>query len=158
VQWAIFAISLCDAPVFFMPDIESTIPDHWAAAHVFRGFVEGLAGITSQGPAFKKAVVSPRWNVTSCDKISCTAKWEDSRGYVSYHWKKNPQKIEMEITGCSDQMDLRILLPEKSTVNRVTLGGKDQEVNMDKVKNSRYLCLQTSGVGMHRLEIQGSGF
>ncbi len=44
-KWALLGITLSDAPHYFRPTIVSTIPDHWASAHVIKALIEGLAGI-----------------------------------------------------------------------------------------------------------------
>jgi hypothetical protein len=61
-RWLILAVTLTDAPVFFVPydDLSTGIPDGWNGSVLYALF-EGLAGIKDKGAAFSKTALTPRW-------------------------------------------------------------------------------------------------
>lgn len=91
-------------------------PDNWAAATAMAALVEGLAGVKNSPAtqAFSSPLISPRWINTASDDVAVTIRYEASNGYVSYHYKNNPVKkqIELATTGSGNKMVYHIQLPE----------------------------------------------
>ncbi len=155
-KWIILALTACDSPVYFKPDpVSYGAPDNWGAAAVIYALIEGLAGLKDTGIAYNQATLSPRWEAAGIDEVSATAKYEASKGYLTYTFRKLTDKgYKVTFTGNSDSITLRLLLPGKVAVSRVTLNGAETTFNIEKMESSEYLVLQTTNVGVHDVEIE----
>ncbi len=156
-KWFVLGITLCDQPVFFMPDIISTgIPDNWGAAAVVYALVEGLAGVKDNSTAYKHALLAPRWSAAGINKVSATIKYEASGGYLSYNYAMNNDKnlLLMKFTGNGDNISLKILLPDNKKAISGQLNGKAVNIKNEKVENSTYAVLNMKNKGAHKLTLQ----
>lgn len=156
IKWAVFGLTLSDHPVFFMPDIESTIPDHWASAHVVYGLVEGLVGIQDGGVAFNKAVIAPRWEAAGKRDVKATAKYEASGGYVSYKYRylEKENKMLVEFTGNSENTVVKVLIPKDKILKGVYCDREICRYDLEHVENSDYAVFEVEGIGTHIAEIR----
>lgn len=156
VKWAIFGITLCDKPVFFMPDIESTIPDHWGASHVVYGLLEGLAGIQDSGIAFNKAILAPRWTAAAVNDVTSTVKYESSGGYISYVYKFIPgeNKLIVEFTGTAENTKVKIPVPSGKNLAGVYCDREICKYNVEEVEKSTYAIFDVPGIGWHIAEVR----
>jgi hypothetical protein len=154
--WFIAGVTLCDAPVWFMPsDVSHGIPDPWGAAAVMYGLVEGLAGIKDTGVAFDRALLAPRWSSADVTGVSATAKYEASGGYVSYKYSvdNNRKRMTVTFTGNAAETLVEILLPRGKTCRSLSLDGVEIDAVMRKVESSLYACTLVKGVGVHTVVV-----
>jgi hypothetical protein len=158
-RWAIFGITLCDSTVFFMPDIESTIPDHWASAHVVYGLVEGLVGVQDSGVSFNEATLVPRWEAAGIRDAEATIKYESSGGYASYKYRflENENKLIMEFTGNAHKTRVKILIPENKNLTGVYCDRETGRYDIQDIESSSYAVFDIEGIGTHIVEIRFSG-
>lgn len=148
-KWMIIGLTLSDAAVYFRPNILSTIPNHWAAAECMYGLIEGLAGIKDDGVAFSAARLSPRWEVAGTDKISVTAKYEASGGYLRYTYSKRGKDRIIEFTGSADRTAVELLLPEGESAKQIEVNGSPVNYTLKQVEGSEYATLKITGKGFH---------
>ncbi|MDZ7724972.1 MAG: hypothetical protein U5R06_19715 [candidate division KSB1 bacterium] len=155
VKWMILGLTLCDAQVYFKPSIVSTIPQQWAAAECMYALMEGLAGIQNAGTAFDRARIAPRWSAAGVKKVSATAKYEASGGYVSYEYRydQSSKQLSLTFTGSADHSQVDLLLPEGARVRSAHLNAADIPVRTLSVEQSVYLSVAVEGKGPHELTI-----
>jgi hypothetical protein len=156
VKWAVFGITLSDQPVFFMPDIESTIPDHWAASHVMYGLMEGLVGVQDAGVAFSESIIAPRWEAAGIKGAETTVKYEASGGYVSYKYKLigSENKIILEFTGNASSSNVKILIPDNKQIRGVYCDREICKYDLFESENSTYAVFKVDGIGAHIAEVR----
>jgi hypothetical protein len=153
--WAVLAVTLSDKPVFFMPsDVSFGIPDNWGAAAVVYALIEGLAGLKDTGVAFDRAVIAPRWVSAGVSRVTATAKYEASGGYVRYTAAMSPKRITLEFTGSGEEFRLELLLPKGARAKSAKLDGAEAPLGVKRVERSAYACLEVRGVGPHKLVLQ----
>jgi hypothetical protein len=155
--WAVLALTLSDAPVFFMPsDVSYGIPDNWGAAAVVYALVEGLAGIQDAGVAFDRVTLAPRWAAAGVKRVTATAKYAASGGYLRYRYRHDAKKgrLAVEFTGNGARVDVRLLLPARRKPRAVRLDGRDVPVATTQIERSLYACLAAEGVGVHKVEVE----
>lgn len=153
-KWMILGITLCDKPVFFMPEVRSFgAPDNWGAAAVVYALMEGLAGIKDTGVAFDKALLAPRWEAAAVNEVSATAKYEASGGYLSYRYRQPDEKYEITFTGTSPFTEINVFIPVNKKITEIRLNGKQIDYQIKMIEKSKYVCLLVKGVGVHKLEI-----
>jgi len=153
-RWMVLGITLCDQPVFFMPEVQSFgAPDNWGAAAVVYALIEGLAGIKDTGVAFDKALLAPRWEAAEVNVVTATAKYEASGGYLSYRYRNNNGKYEITFTGTVDLTEVQVYIPVEKNVTEVKLNEKSIDYQISMLEKSRYVCLMAKGVGVHTLKI-----
>jgi hypothetical protein len=153
-KWFVIGVTLCDAPVFFMPsEISYGIPDNWGAAAVFYALMEGLAGIKDTGVAFDKALLAPRWEASGTNEVMATAKYEASGGYMSYQYKFVPEKKQLWLTftGSAKETQVEIMLPKSKKPVKTVLNGKEVNSTLKTIETSSYACLKVEGLGVHKV-------
>ncbi len=153
-KWFVIGVTLCDAPVFFMPsEISYGIPDNWGAAAVFYALMEGLAGIKDTGVAFDKALLAPRWEASGTNEVMATAKYEASGGYMSYQYKFVPEKKQLWLTftGSAKETQVEIMLPKSTKSVKTVLNGKEVNSTLNTIETSSYACLKVEGLGVHKV-------
>jgi hypothetical protein len=141
--YALLGVTLADRVPYRKPKVESYGgPDNWAAANAMAALVEGLAGVKDNGLAYSDVVLSPRWTSSSTDSVNVTIHYPASNSYVAYQYRHFPQKKEIRITltGSGDHANMHVLLPEGTTsVNSITIGGKNVHFETSKIENSPYV-------------------
>ena len=156
-NWGILAVTLSHYPVFFMPNTVSYgIPDNWGAAAVTYALIEGLAGVKDTGAAFSKSLLAPRWTSANVEAAEVTIKYEASRGYVSYKYKRDAtaNTITLQATASSDAMEVEILLPATAAaVKALTVNGATKPCTTKKVESSAYCCFKLEGVGVNEIAL-----
>ncbi|MFO7957180.1 MAG: hypothetical protein R6X33_08755 [Candidatus Brocadiia bacterium] len=155
--WAIFGLTLCDAPVFFMPsDLSYGIPDNWGAAAVVYALIEGLAGIKDEGAAYDRVLLAPRWAAAGVDEVTATAKYRASDGYVRYRYTAEPKAglLSLRFAAAAERTRLRVLLPHGEHPAGVNLDGRPVSHTVEEVESSRYLCLDVWGLRAHTLDVE----
>ena len=152
--WVVLGVTLCDAPVFFMPDdLSFGIPDNWGAAAVAYALIEGLAGAKDTGVAYDRALVAPRWPAAGVDKAAATIKYEASGGYVSYDYAVEESKLRLDLAGNAEAKRLELLLPDGAEPTRATVDGREAEFTVKTVESSRYVCMDLSGIAACTVEV-----
>ncbi len=155
VKWMVQAITLSDHEVLFMPgDVSYGIPDNWGAAAVVCALVEGLAGVKGQGPGFAGAQINPRWAAAGVNRADVSVCLPASGGYRSYEYRKTPGAIELTIAASSPDTSVCVLLPENSSVSRVTCDGQDYDYEVKRVEGSSYACLELGSIAAHTVRIE----
>jgi len=104
-KWFVLGVTLSDVPVFFDPGAVSYgIPDNWGAAAVVYALVEGLAGVKDVGVAFDQALLAPRWAASDVNEVNASIKYEASDGYLSYSYKydNERQELNLQFTGTAE--------------------------------------------------------
>ncbi len=157
-KWIILALTSSDYPVYYTPSpVSYGAPDNWGAAAIIYALVEGLAGMKDTGIAYNQATLAPRWEAAGVEEVSATAKYEASKGYLTYHYKKLPEKGYMvSFTGNSDTILFKLLLPDNATISKVILNGQTSKFTIEKIESSLYLVVQTQGVKAHEVEVRVS--
>jgi len=155
IDWGVLGVTLCDAPVFFMPNpVSHGIPDKWGAAAVVYGLVEGLAGVKDAGVAFDSVRFTPRWESAGVDEVSATIKYEASGGYVGYTYRKQGKTLLLQLTGNASFFDVELLLPEKAAAKSVSVNGFAHPFAMRKVEQSAYCCFTLENVGVWDIAVE----
>lgn len=134
---------------------KEAIPDQWGQAAFVSALIEGLAGVVDKSILFKEVEISPRWYFTEVDHTSVTVGYGGDGNQVSYQYaydRKNRQ-VNISTSGKFDQFTLRLPFPEKTTTALVSLNGKEVEVTVDKVNQSRYAVVKGTGSNNH-LEVK----
>jgi hypothetical protein len=145
--WMVLGITLCDAPVFFMPDdLSFGIPNNWGAAAVLYALVEGLAGVKDTGVTFDQALLAPRWEAAGVDQASATIRYPASDGYLAYEYVRDTDAIRVDVAGTAEETDLRILLPEGRKVAVVLLDGESVDWDEVTVESSVYAEVPLEGL------------
>jgi hypothetical protein len=152
-KWMIIGLTLSDKEVYFKPGILSTIPNHWAAAECLYALVEGLAGIKNTGIAFDRARLAPKWGFTENNEVSATAKYESSRGYLSYRYKNSQNSCLIEFTGNSKETLVELPLKRGSVSPSIFLNGEGIDFKIKEIEDSRYALFTVNGIGYHRIEM-----
>ena len=152
--WGVLAVTLCDSPVFFMPDTVSFgIPDNWGAAAVAYALLEGLVGVKDTGVSFDKAHLAPRWEAAGVSDVEATVKYEASGGYLSYKYSKTGNDFNILFTGNGKTFDVEILLPKNASVKSVTMNDSPQSFRIRKTEESAYCCFTLDGIGVKDINI-----
>jgi hypothetical protein len=152
--WLVAGVTLCDAPVFFMPsDVSFGIPDNWGAGAVVYALVEGLAGVKDTGVAYDRVLLAPRWEAAGVAAVSATIKYEASGGYVSYAYRRSGKRLGLQFTGNAEHTDVQILLPRARTPKKLLLDGKEIAFAVRRIEASAYACVGVGGVGVHNVTV-----
>ena len=152
--WGVLAVTLCDSPVFFMPDkVSFGIPDNWGAAAVLYALVEGLAGVKDTGVSFDNVFFAPRWDAADITEVEATIKYEASGGYVSYKYSKTANSLKVLMTGNGKIFNTELLLPKNVQVKKVTVNDISQPFTIRKVEESSYCCFCLNGIGVKEIII-----
>jgi hypothetical protein len=153
--WMILGITLCDAPVFFMPDgLSFGIPDNWGAAAVLYALVEGLAGVKDTGVAFSQALLAPRWAAAGVGGAEATIRYRASDGYLAYSYAREEDAIRLEVAGTAEKIDLRVLLPKGHEAASATVNGGPAECRVVTVESSVYAAVPLDGPGANDVAIR----
>ncbi len=155
--WFLLGVTLCDAPVFFMPgDVSFGIPDNWGAAAVVYALIEGLAGMVDTGRAYDRALLAPRWVAAGVREVAATARYEASGGYLRYTYSLDEpgNSLSLRVAGNADATRLELLLPVGKEPATVALDGEEVQFELKTVESSRYLCLDLAGIGAHTVEVK----
>ncbi|MGC9343727.1 MAG: hypothetical protein ACP5E3_13570, partial [Bacteroidales bacterium] len=156
-KWIILALTSSDYPVYYPPSpISYGAPDNWGAAAVIYALIEGLAGLKDTGIAFNRATLAPRWEAAGVDKVSATAKYEASGGYLTYQYNKvSDNKYKLRFTGTSANTELRLLLPNNSSISKLIVDGEEKmAAPTERIEKSLYLAMEIEGTGAHELELE----
>jgi len=140
--YTVSAITLSDKPHYIQVSPNSYGgPDNWAAATAMASLVEGLAGIKEGDKAFKKPIISPRWEAASVDSVGVTIKYAVSNGYVKYLYQKDKKnnQIKILVTGNGKSADFHLLLPDKIQNVKSIKANKRTSFSISKVENSYYV-------------------
>jgi hypothetical protein len=133
-------------------EVESDQSVGWAAGVVYKGAVEGLAGVVDKDRLLEHVAVSPRWIAAGETQASVVVRYAASRGYVAYKWEHHPAERTESITftGSGRRFDFHVLVPEGQNPRQVTLNGKKLRYRTEVVEGSSYadfsLEALTSGV------------
>lgn len=113
--WHIAGITLSDTPTWFPTSpISFGIPNGWGAAAVVYALIEGLAGVVDATTAFENPVISPRWEAADETEAEVCVHYPASDGYVAYRYRKEADRVRIELTGSGQNGVLRVLLPDGS--------------------------------------------
>ena len=150
--WCVLAVTLCDSPVFFMPDrISYGLPDNWGAASVSYALLEGLAGVKDTGISFDKVFLAPRWEAANVTEVEATVKYEASGGYVSYKYSRNGNILHVLATGNGNTFNTDLLIPKNAQMKSVTVNGETQPFTIRKVEEAAYCCFCIDGIGVKEI-------
>ena len=156
VKWMVLGLTLCDAPVFFLPkdDVSFGIPDGWGAAAVVYALVEGLAGVKDTGVAYDAAEISPRWAAAEVRQVRSTIRYAASQGYVRYEYEYDPERqvLVMQVTGNAKRFQIRVLVPGGMSARKVTVDGQAVKFATEAVERSAYASFALDA-GVHKIEI-----
>ena len=151
-DWILMGLTLSDAPHYLPPPIGSTIPYHWAAAHVFKALMEGMAGAVSTGKAFEKATLKPRWETAGISKAEVTARYVPSNSYLHYQYQKNADgSLEVEFSTNGETTEVELLIPEGKSPQKMLLNGAEVPFSIKTVEGSRYACTTVQGLGAQEI-------
>jgi hypothetical protein len=126
---------------------KEAIPDQWGQAAFVSALIEGLAGVVDKSILFKEVEISPRWYFTEVDKTSVTVGYGGDGNQVNYQYaydRKNRQ-VDISTTGKFDQFTLRVPFPENTSSAMASINGKEVQVMVDQVNQSRYAVMKGTG-------------
>ncbi|MGE5449500.1 MAG: hypothetical protein ACM3PR_14155 [Bacteroidales bacterium] len=126
---------------------KEAIPDQWGQAAFVSALVEGLAGVVDKSILFKEVEISPRWYFTEIDKTSVTIGYGGDGSQVSYQYafdRKNRQ-VNITTSGKFDRFTLRVPFPQKTATATALINGKEVQVTVDQVNQSRYAVVKGLG-------------
>jgi len=132
-------------------------PDNWSAALVMYALMEGLAGVRDLDTAYRSVEVSPRWPSAEVKEVAITARYAASSGYVSYQFRDDEERhvISVVATGSAERGRMRILLPKASSgVRALRIDGGAQPFQLERVRDSRYLVVDTPLTKPVSIEVQ----
>ncbi len=153
--WMIAGLTLCDYKVWYDPGILSFgLPANWPDAAVIYAIVEGIAGVKDVGVAFNKVLLTPRWESANINSAEVSIRYEASKGYVAYQYKKETTKIIISFTSCSVNSTFEYLLAKNTVVKSVKIDGLEKPVNLKTIESSKYLVLDNIPLGVHDIEIK----
>ncbi|RMG74645.1 MAG: hypothetical protein D6722_02205, partial [Bacteroidetes bacterium] len=154
-HWALMGLTLSDGPHFFPPPLVSTIPAHWAAAHVFKAFMEGLVGVVSSGKAFETATLQPRWALADVAEVEACAKYVPSQTYLSYRYRQiSAEEYLIRFATTAMRTRLRLWLPDGKPLRHLEVNGEPVEATIEQVENARYAVLEVEGVRAYAVRMQ----
>ena len=133
------------------------VPDPWAAATAMAALLEGLAGVTDTGAAYRRVRLSPRWVAAGTQTAAVTARYAASDGYVAYTYAHDPEKrlLMLTLTGSGEEIHCRLLLPDgASTVQSVTLKGRPLAFEVSAVEESQYAEFTVTLPAPQTVEVQ----
>ena len=115
--------------------------DRWAAATAMAALIEGLAGVTDTGAAYRRVRLSPRWSASDISAAAVTVRYAASDGYVAYTYHHDPETrlLTLTLTGSGKEVYCRLLLPDgAASVRSVTSGGLPRAFEVSSVEKSQY--------------------
>lgn len=155
VMWMILALSISDAPVYLEPNPLSTgIPDKWGGAALMYALTEGLVGLKDTSSAFQSIVLSPRWAATKEDFVKCTLKYEASGGYCTYIYKKEAQKLNLQVSTSATHMVMRFLMPTGQKISKLLINTKDTIFKEEKIEKSNYVVFEVKDATIANFAIE----
>ncbi|MET0283639.1 MAG: hypothetical protein ABW352_04195 [Polyangiales bacterium] len=130
-------------------------PDNWAGSNMVVALLEGLGGVHDDDRAFRHATLSPRWSATWSDHATLVARYGASRGYVAYRFahERKTRTITLTLTGASEQLKARVLLPPGNTLQDATLDGAPVQGSSERVEGSSYAVFPVER-GVHELRVR----
>ncbi len=154
-HWMVMGLTLSDGPHYFEPPLASTIPDHWAAAHVFKALMEGLAGVVSTGKAFERAALRPRWELAGVEQVEVTAKYVPSHSYLAYRYRKaDADRWEIELATTASETEVALFVPPGKEVRQVLVDGESTDFEHQEVEKSVYAVFQLEGVKAFQVQMR----
>ena len=152
--WMIAGLTISDYKVWYDPGfISYGLPPNWPDAAVIYAMVEGLAGVKDMGITYNKINLAPRWESAGINSAEVSVRYEASKGYVAYKYKKEAGKSVVSFTSNSVNSRFEYLLGKNTEVKSVRLDGTDKPVNIKLVELSKYLVLDNIPAGVHEIEI-----
>ncbi len=155
--YALLGITLANRVHYVKPPVESFGgPDNWAASNAMAALVEGLAGVKNAGLAFDKVNLAPRWISAGIDSVNVTIHFPASNGYVTYQYKQNSLKkeINFRVTGSGNTIQNHILLPgDCQGVRSVLADGLPVDYTVSKIENSLYADFSLSLPSIHDVKV-----
>lgn len=153
-RWMIAGLTLADNYYdLFKSDVSYGIPDNWAAGAVMFSLMEGLAGVKDDGIAFDKATIAPRWAATNEKEVEVTAKYEASKGYVSYKYKYSDKMIGIEYSSSAKDIKCEILIPKDRKIVSVKLNNQLIGHTMKNVESSTYVQFSINNTLVGKVDI-----
>jgi hypothetical protein len=100
--------------------------------------------------------LAPRWITAGIDSVNVTIHFPASNGYVTYHYKHNSLKkeINFRVTGSGNTIQNHILLPgDCRGVESVTVDDQIVDYRISKIENSLYADFPLSLPSVHEVKI-----
>lgn len=136
---------------------DQTIPtDGWGSSAMLAAFVEGLVGIHDTSKLFEHILLTPRWAATTQEHVTSVIRYGASDAYVAYREiiDRPAQVITLEITGSPTQGDFRVLLPESSRAERITVNDKNIDFTNEDIGTSHYAIFSSSLTAFTTIRIE----
>ncbi len=132
-------------PGFRTTTSNTTSHDGWSMGHWVDTLVQGLAGIKVLGPGLKKVEISPRLSSGDIAKARITVHFPSIDQYCSYQYKADDSSIRCVVTGSSDHVLLRILMPKEKRCLVVTVNQESVSFRKTCVEDSIYVEVDLAG-------------
>lgn len=154
-RWMILGLTLADNHYdLFKTDVSYGIPDNWAAGAIMFALMEGLAGVKDAGLAFDNVTIAPRWAAANENTAVVTAKYEASKGYVTYQYQLKDNKLTYTITSSAGKISLECLMPNGKPPKNVKINGVKAPYLTKTVENSLYTVVEINTHGIHIVECE----
>jgi hypothetical protein len=141
-------------------DESSTSPeamptDGWGSSAMLFAFVEGLCGITDRDRSYRRVRCAPRWVAAGEETARIDVSYADSGSGFGYTYRHHPQESRIDLTLRADEseVDLHLLLPERSRVEQVHWSGRATASSECRVEESAYVDARGSVRGEAHVEI-----
>lgn len=118
--------------------------DGWGAGAMIGALFEGLAGFDDQAERYRDVILSPRWaSDPSLTEVRAVAAYAASDTYLAYRWQREDRAIHLDITGGSERIYARILLPPEldAATLQVTLNGGIVPTTIEGFAHDRYIAV-----------------
>ncbi len=114
-------------------------PAGWSAAAVLSAMAEGLAGMTDEATLYEEVRVSPRFAAAGVSKADVVLTYGPSDAYVAMRYQREPDALNIELTGSPSGIEVRPLLPSGMVCESVTVDGEEVPFECTEVEESRYV-------------------
>ena len=124
---------------------EEAIPDEWGQAAFVSALVEGLAGVVDKSILFKEVEISPRWYFAGVNKTNVAVGYGNDGNQVNYSYALNNNRVEIKTSGKFEKFTMRVPLPDTAKNVTAIVNGRNVNVTIDKVNQSRYVVFSGNG-------------
>jgi hypothetical protein len=153
--WLVLGVTLCDAPVWFEPSgLSAGIPAPWSCGAVVYALMEGLAGVYDEAQDYRAVRVAPRWAAGSDNDVTVCAKYEDTGSYVRYAWRRDADRIDLDLASSAADRRIELLMPQGARAACVSLDGEAVDFETRRIEQSTYVCFDAPGLAARRVEVE----
>ena len=133
---------------------EASPTDGWGSSAMLYALIEGLAGVVDREKGFERISLSPRWPAAGVKRAEVSVTYGPSDRSISYEWVQNPDSIQLDLQTDSRDIDLQLLLPDRTTAGSVKLDNRSVGHRISRNEQSRYLNTHLSKSGILSIQLE----